>query len=266
MTFQPGHTLSPGRRPGSRNKRTAEIFHRLENRGDLDPADLLSSIVTNPQEAQELRIQAAGLLMPYKYGKHGSIPPPRYIDDPVQLPEPQTIEQANKNIAYISNLKAQGLIDLDFANSLIADNTTIANNLIAEEGLRFKISPPETRDTTIRVEGGLPALPGTTITMPVLNGHAVSEQLLTAPTDVVPPAARVAGAELLDPGTNRAPSDAATEFSPTPGELKAQGPHPLQKHHFDPGDAPQLCSDEPGKNSTNGSGGSLGDDPGTNSP
>ena len=50
MTFQPGHTLSPGRRPGSRNKRTAEIFHRLENRGDLDPADLLSSIVTNNQE------------------------------------------------------------------------------------------------------------------------------------------------------------------------------------------------------------------------
>jgi hypothetical protein len=58
---------------------------------------------------------------------------PRYIDEPVQLPEPVTIEQANKNIAYLSNLKAQGLIDLDFANSLIADNTTIANNLIAEE-------------------------------------------------------------------------------------------------------------------------------------
>jgi hypothetical protein len=57
MTFQPGHTLSPGRRPGSRNKRTAEIFNRLQNRGDLDPADLLSSIVTNNQEPKELRIQ-----------------------------------------------------------------------------------------------------------------------------------------------------------------------------------------------------------------
>src|SRR5215831_2586525 len=71
MTFQPDHKFSPGRRHGSRNKRTAEIFNRLESRGDLDPADLLSSIVTNPQEQQELRIQAAGLLMPYKYGKHG---------------------------------------------------------------------------------------------------------------------------------------------------------------------------------------------------
>src|SRR5215468_8415541 len=185
MTFQPGHNLATGRPAGSRNKRTAEIFHRLESRGDLDPADLLSSIVTNPQEQQELRIQAAGLLMPYKYGKHGSIPPLRYIDEPVQLPEPVTIEQANKNIAYISNLKAQGLIDLDFANSLIADNTTIANNLIAEEELKFKLYPPEQRDTTIQITGGLPALPGTRIDMPVLNGHAVSEQLLSAPTDVI---------------------------------------------------------------------------------
>ena len=179
MTFQPGHTLSPGRRLGSRNKRTAEIFHRLENRGDLDPADLLSSIVTNPQEQQELRIQAAGLLMPYKYGKHGSIPPLRYIDEPVQLPEPLTIEQATKNIAYISNLKAQGLIDLDFANSLIADNTTIANNLIAREELKFKLYPPEQHDQVIKIEGGLPPLPGCNVTMPTLdhgpavNGHAL---------------------------------------------------------------------------------------------
>jgi len=227
MTFQPGHTLSPGRRLGSRNKRTAEIFNRLETRGDIDPADLLSSIVTNPQEQQELRIQAAGLLMPYKYGKHGSIPPLRYINEPVQLPEPQTIEQANRNIAYISNLKAQGLIDLDFANSLIADNTTIANNLIAEEEPKFKISPPETRDTTITVVGGLPALPGTQIEMPVLNGHAVSEQLLSAPTNVVP-------AE---------PQDADNLH---PAELKAQGPHPLQERHFEP------PPEEPGKNSPNG--------------
>jgi hypothetical protein len=189
MTFQPGHKFSPGRRHGSRNKRNEEIFRRLEGRGDKDPADLLSEIVTGENEPKELRIQAAGLLMPYKYGKHGSIPAPRYIDDPVQLSEPTTIEQANKNIAYISNLKAQGLMDLDFANSLIADNTAIANNLIAEEELRFKINPPEERDTTIRIEGGLPQLPGCeNLIMPQLNGHATNGNghALAAPTDAVP--------------------------------------------------------------------------------
>src|SRR5215472_7734686 len=203
--FQPGNTESKGRPRGSANRRTDELSFRLKNRGDVDPADFCSQIVSSPNEPTELKLQAANFLLPYLYPKRGAAATPRYIDEPVQLPEPQTIEQANKNIAYISNLKAQGLIDLDFANSLIADNTTIANNLIAEEELRYKISPPETRDTTIRVEGGLPALPGTQIEMPVLNGHAVSEQLLSAPTNVVP-------AE---------PQDADNLH---PAELKAQGP------------------------------------------
>jgi hypothetical protein len=45
------------------------------------------------------------------------------------------------------------------------------------------------RDTTIRVEGGLPALPGTNITMPVLehgpvtNGHALEAPKEFTPTN-----------------------------------------------------------------------------------
>jgi hypothetical protein len=44
---------------------------RLRALGYLDPADFLSSIVTDKREARELRIQAAGLLMPYQYSKLG---------------------------------------------------------------------------------------------------------------------------------------------------------------------------------------------------
>ena len=234
--FQPGNELGKGRPPGAPNRRTNELRIRLQNRGDIDPAEFCSSIVSNPNEPTELRLAASNYLLPYLYAKRGAVPTPRYIDEPIQLPEPTTIEQANKNIAYISNLKAQGLIDLDFANSLIADNTTIANNLIAEEELRFKINPPETRDTTIRIEGGLPQLPGCeNLIMPVLNGSFVREQLLTAPTDVVPP----------DDGTN----PAQTELSP--GKLKAVGPHPLQRHHFE----------EPRKNSATTGGETKDGDP-----
>jgi len=53
--------------------------------------------------------------------------------------------------------------------------------------------------------------------------------------DVIPP----------DPSTNQAQEPVPKEF-PTPGDLKAQGPHPLQERHF--------RSNEPGKNSTNGQG------------
>jgi hypothetical protein len=82
MTFQPGVASNPAGRPkGARNKRTEEIWSRLEARGDLDPADLLSSIVTNKNESTELRAQAANFLMPYKYGKRGVIPVARFIPD-----------------------------------------------------------------------------------------------------------------------------------------------------------------------------------------
>jgi hypothetical protein len=132
VTFTPGNNANPTGRPvGSRNKRTEEIFLRLEARGDKDPADLLSEIVTSENETKELRVQAANFLLPYKYGKRGSIPSPRYIEEPIDLPRPTSLDIANENIALISELKAQGRIDLDFADSLIADNRTIANNITA---------------------------------------------------------------------------------------------------------------------------------------
>jgi hypothetical protein len=189
MTFQPGHNLSNGRPPGAANRRSEQLRIRLRDRGDIDPADFCSSIVSSQTEPTELKLQAANFLLPYLYPKRGAVATPRYIDEPVQLPEPATIEQANKNIAYISNLKAQGLIDLDFANSLIADNTTIANNLIAEEELKFKLYPPEEREQSIVIKGGLPVMPGLEgVMMPQLNGHATNGNghALAAPTDAVP--------------------------------------------------------------------------------
>jgi hypothetical protein len=132
---------------------------------------LLSEIVSSEKEPKELRVQAANFLLPYKYGKCGALTPLRYISEPVALPRPTTIEQANANIALISDMKTQGQIDLDFADSLIADNRTIANNIIAEEELKLKIAAQgPTGELSIRIEGGLPELPGTNISMPHMNG------------------------------------------------------------------------------------------------
>jgi hypothetical protein len=218
MTFENGHNLSPGRPKGSRNKRTSELLIRLDERGDIDPADFLSSIVTNEQEPKELRIQASGLLLPYMHSKLGTVPAPRFLEIHIIVPTFTSTIQAEEYLNEIPQLLGRGEIDSQTAMEL----STLVKNWIdsqyAREELNLKINPPEERDQTIRVTGGLPALPGTSIDMPVLNGHAVSEQLLSAPTDVVP-------------------QDAPNEF--TPAELKAQGSHPLQPHHFA----------EPGKNS-----------------
>ena len=82
MPFQPGVAANPNGRPvGSRDKRTEAIWGALEARGDLDPADHLSSIVTNPNNSAELRAQAANFLMPYKYSKRGTLQAPRFVED-----------------------------------------------------------------------------------------------------------------------------------------------------------------------------------------
>src|SRR5262245_29468935 len=191
MTFQPGHTFSPGRRHGSRNKRTAEIFNRLENRGDLDPADLLSSIVTNNQEPKELRIQAAGLLMPYKYSKCGTAPVQVYIDVPLDTPEFTHLSDAEQFLAKVAALVARGELDIQTGVELSSLAKAWIDSQYAREELAIKQynAGSTEHEQTIRIEGGLPALPGTNITMPMLDGHATNghgHAALGAPTDAVP--------------------------------------------------------------------------------
>jgi hypothetical protein len=189
MTFQPGHTFSPGRRHGSRNKRTAEIFNRLENRGDLDPADLLSSIVTNNQEPKELRIQAAGLLMPYKYSKCGTAPVQVYIDVPLDTPEFTHLSDAEQFLAKVAALVAHGQLDFQASQNLSALAKNWIDSQYAREELAIKQYNAGSTEhaQTIRIEGGLPALPGTNVTMPVLDGKPVTNgHALAAPTDAVP--------------------------------------------------------------------------------
>jgi hypothetical protein len=168
-----GQSGNPAGRPkGSRNKRTEEIFTRLEARGDLDPADLLSSIVTNQQEPKELRIQAAGLLMPYKYSKMGTTPAPVplvFIEQQINLQRPHSIQEARENIAYLSELKATGQIDQAWGDNLIADQYKLLSALVDEAKLAAQGA--SLGDQVIRVEGGLPPLTGTDIIMPALNGH-----------------------------------------------------------------------------------------------
>jgi hypothetical protein len=190
MTFQPGHTFSPGRRHGSRNKRTAEIFNRLENRGDLDPADLLSSIVTNNEEPKELRIQAAGLLMPYKYSKCGTAPVQVYIDIPLDTPEFTHLTDAEQFLAKVAALVAHGQLDFQAGQNLsaLAKNWIDAQYAREELAIKQYNAGSTEHEQTIRIEGGLPALPGTNITMPTLehgpvtNGHALEPPAPAVPT------------------------------------------------------------------------------------
>jgi hypothetical protein len=164
-TWKEGQSPNPnGRTRGSRNRRNSELWARLEARGDKDPADLLSEIVTNENEQKELRIQAAGMLMPYKYAKVTAPAPTVFIDQTININRPTSIREARANIAYISELKSQGKLDLVAADSLISDQRALLDSFIDET--KLLVAGQSDQPQAIQILGGLPRLPGCNVTMP----------------------------------------------------------------------------------------------------
>ena len=63
MTFQPGIASNPAGRPkGARNRRTQEILDLIQGRGDKDPLDALSEIITTNQDPNIVATAANMLL------------------------------------------------------------------------------------------------------------------------------------------------------------------------------------------------------------
>src|SRR6516162_3163333 len=206
MPWAPGQSGNPHGYAGPRERRRKEVFDIIKNLGHKDALETLSYLQHNEQIEPGLRIAAAAALAPYCHPKMQATPTPRFVDLQIDIPEFTHVSDAEAFLAKIALLCARGHLDIQSAQELSALVKTWIDTQYAKEELQYKISPPEQRDTVIRVEGGLPALPGTNITMPVLE-H--------------------------EPATNGHALEPPKEF-PTPGEPKAQGPHPLQKHHFAP--------------------------------
>src|SRR5436190_7551599 len=108
MTFQPGHNLSPGRPPGSVNRRSEELRRRLKDRGDVDPAEFCSSIVSSQTEPTELKLAAANYLLPYLYSKRGAVTPPRFVEESFDVPEFTHLSDAESFLAKLAALTARG--------------------------------------------------------------------------------------------------------------------------------------------------------------
>jgi hypothetical protein len=132
-----------------------------------DPAEFLTAVMESPAALPQLRIHAAAILMPFKYGRVTT----RHISKPVEIPAPQSIEQANENIAQIGALAAAKYIGLDEANDLIGyqkayiearATTDIEERLVAVENALKERSPI----VEVKVDSDLPPLPGTQIEMP----------------------------------------------------------------------------------------------------
>ena len=160
-----GQTNNPNGRPvGSRNKRTEAIWGKLEARGDLDPADHLSSIVTNPNKSKDLRAAAANYLMPYKYSKRGTSVAPRYVEDAIPVPEFTSVQEAQNFLADIARRSGAGELELQCATDISNLVKNWVLSVTAQDEYQLKLQAQGGgADTTIRIQGGLPQLPGSSV-------------------------------------------------------------------------------------------------------
>ena len=114
--YQPGVSGNPNGRPkGARNKRTQEIFDIIEARGDKDPIDVLSDIITNTTN-EELKVQACNILASYKHSKRSTAPTPRFIEEPTVVPDFTSVDDAENYLAEIPRRVGRG--ELDFQAGL----------------------------------------------------------------------------------------------------------------------------------------------------
>jgi hypothetical protein len=175
--FAPGESGNPNGRPaGARGKRTKEIIKEIQKLGHKDCLMRLSEIVHSETDTS-LAISAAAHLAPYMHGKMGTIPAPRYVEQTFEVPSFQSIDQAEDYLAEIPQRVARG--ELDFQSAL--DFSNLVRNWIeaklAHTATDLKVQAQNSGDATIRIEGGLPQLPGTNINMTneltLNNGHNV---------------------------------------------------------------------------------------------
>ena len=103
-----------GRPRRSRNKRTQEILDLIQERGDKDPLDFLSEVISSENHyTVDQKISAANYLNPYLHSKRSVAPEPRFIREPIEVPVFQSIHEAESFLAALPARVARGEIGFE---------------------------------------------------------------------------------------------------------------------------------------------------------
>jgi hypothetical protein len=201
--FQPGQSGNPaGRARGSRNRRTQEVLDKIKARGDLDAIEYMSSVVTDTTLSHELRLAAAIAKAPYEHSKCGLTPQPQplvFVSSPIAIPFPKadTLDQVRRNVERLSDAWRRGQMD-EAAFKLAVDEQRVRRDTLVEAG-KLQLAQGGPRESTVFIQGGLDAPPGTNIIMPgertkngmrieLVNGESVRDLAgMVPPVPVIPP-------------------------------------------------------------------------------
>ena len=181
MPFKAGENWNgnaSGRPKGAVNRRTQEILDLIKERGDTDPLDALSHIVTNNKDPS-IVAQAANILAPYVHSKRGTIPSPRFLPDSIEVPKFTSVNQAEDFLALIAQRAGKGELELQSATDICGMIRHWIEAKLAHTNTELKVAAQgNLGDATIHITGGMPVLPGASIIMddtavgsPAINGH-----------------------------------------------------------------------------------------------
>jgi hypothetical protein len=134
---------------------------------------ILKDFANDPSVPTSLRISAAAAAAPYEQSKLLPVAGPVYLYSKINIDDFKSIEEAESFLLTLSQREAAGELE-SMSVQTVSERVRLWIQL-KRQGQELDIKRlaqgQETGDQIIRIEGGLPALPGTNVTMPSLNGH-----------------------------------------------------------------------------------------------
>ena len=150
--------------------------------------ELLLDFANDPKIQPSLRISAAAAAAPYEYAKKSSVPPPQYVEIPIDLPNFQSVQEAEFFLLNLSKRVAAGELDFLSTERVCSRVQNWINSVRHGQELELKrLASVDTGPQNITISGGLPTMPGLeNVVMPKLNGHG--HDLLEHEASPSPPA------------------------------------------------------------------------------
>ena len=156
--WKPGQSGNPAGKPKGPNGSTLALREKLK--GKWDSLAFLAETMAASEAALTLRVSAAIGLARYQHS-----PAPRYLSHKIDLPAPQTIADATRNIATIGTLAAKRRIGLDEATDLANLQRAFIESTVATDleqrmlTIEAALQQANIVLPGITVVGGLPSLP-----------------------------------------------------------------------------------------------------------
>ena len=244
--WKPGISGNPAGRPRTDGHKVQRVRQEAlvamsEFVADKEPrsaVQILQDFANDPKIPTSLRISAACAAAPYETPKLLAVPGPVFLYSKIAVPEFATIEEAELFLLNISQREAAGELETASVQT-VSDRVRawIASKRNGQElELKKLTAGHETGEQVIRIEGGLPQLPGTKVTMPQLNGNGHDAHGLLPPQPSQTPqlidASPVPGPEAADPTASAGAPPPANES--TAGQQCAYAALALQNQPTNP--------------------------------